>query len=157
MSNSVNFAHCRLFDLTDFSLKIGIVRICASVFTLLSLDISCRVHFCKVSETHTGVIHDIKWPPGQHMLFWKFLQPAGPFKMSFSLVRKAGESWYTALEGGSRSKWTKINVKLLRRNIVSLDSVGLSQLLDRLLLAPLVARREGKQSSTVLYSHPASW
>ena len=30
--------------------------------------------------------------------FWKFLQPAGPFKMSFSLVRKAAESWYPALK-----------------------------------------------------------
>jgi hypothetical protein len=36
---------------------------------VLSLDISCRVHFCKVSETHTGVTHNIKWPPRQHMLF----------------------------------------------------------------------------------------
>ena len=36
---------------------------------VLSLDMSCWVQFCKVSETHTGVTHDIQWPPGQQMLF----------------------------------------------------------------------------------------
>jgi hypothetical protein len=72
----------------------------------MSYDLLCCVEsryvvpgaFCNVSEPHTGVTHDIPWPPRQYMLFWKFLQPAGPFKMSFSLVRKAGERWYTALE-----------------------------------------------------------
>jgi hypothetical protein len=41
-----------------------------SYYPLLSLDISCRVHFCKVSETHTGVTHDIQRPPRQYMLFF---------------------------------------------------------------------------------------
>src|SRR5215469_16680532 len=40
-----------------------------SQWYLLSLDRSCRVHFCKVSATHTGVNHDIKWPPRQQLFF----------------------------------------------------------------------------------------